>query len=169
LLPDGDEGVLDRVRHEVAVVALPGEPDREPLGVALVQRAEGAHVAFGHGEKQRLIVRAAVHALPVASPARKRFTPRREFPPGLPRPRDRTNPARAAHGATANGPRVLIYCYRDLARGAMNVAAPRLSTRSRCRALPGRGNASAEDGGELDRVAANAARTTLHQHPLPRL
>ncbi len=51
----------------------------------------------------------------------------------------------------------------------MNVAAPRLSTRSRCRALPGRGNGSAKDGGELDRVAANAARTTLHQHPLPGL
>jgi hypothetical protein len=58
--------------------------------VALIQRAEGAHVAFGDGDKQRLVARAAVHILPVASPARKRFTPRREFPPGFPRPRDRT-------------------------------------------------------------------------------
>ena len=52
-------------------------------GVAVVERAEGAHVAFGDGEKQRLVARAAVHALTVASPARKSFTPRREFPPGL--------------------------------------------------------------------------------------
>src|SRR5207247_975284 len=78
-LPDGDEGVLNRVRHEVAVVAPPGEPDREPAGVAFIQRAEGAHVAFGHGEKQRLVAQAAVHALTVASAGRKSFTPRRKF------------------------------------------------------------------------------------------
>src|SRR5262249_22730700 len=59
-LPDGDEGVLNRVRHEVTVVAPPGEPDREPAGVAFVERAEGAHIAFGHGEKQRRVARAAV-------------------------------------------------------------------------------------------------------------
>jgi hypothetical protein len=70
-LPDGDEGVLDRVRREVAVVAPRGEPDREPAGVAFVERAEGAHVAFGDGEKQRLVVRAAVHVLTVAFPTRK--------------------------------------------------------------------------------------------------
>src|SRR5439155_21570242 len=78
-LPDGDEGVTDRVRHEVAVVAPPGEPDREPAGVAFVECTEGAHIAFGDGEKQRLVARAAVHALTVASPGRKRFTPRRKF------------------------------------------------------------------------------------------
>jgi hypothetical protein len=78
-LPDGDEGVLDRVRYEVAVVAPPGEPDREPAGVAFVERAEGAHVAFGDGQKQRLVARAAVHVLTVAPPERKSFTPRREF------------------------------------------------------------------------------------------
>jgi len=89
-LPDGDEGVLNRVRHEVAVVAPPGEPDREPAGMAFVQRAEGAHVALGDGDKQRLVARAAVHVLTVASPGRKRFTPRRKFP-GLPRRRDRTH------------------------------------------------------------------------------
>jgi hypothetical protein len=79
-LPDGDEGVTDRVRYQVAVVAPPGEPDREPAGVAFVERAEGAHVAFGDGEKQRLVARAAVHVLTVASPDRKSFTPRQEFP-----------------------------------------------------------------------------------------
>src|SRR5262249_22321510 len=83
--PDGDEGVLDRVRHEVAVVAPPGEPDREPAGVAFIQRAEGAHVAFGDGQKQRRVARAAVHVLTVASQGRKRFTPRRKFP-GPPTP-----------------------------------------------------------------------------------
>ena len=78
-LPDGDEGVLDRVRHEVAVVAPAGEPDREPAGVAFVEGAEGAHIAFGDGEKQHLIARAAVHVLTVASPGRKSFTPAAEF------------------------------------------------------------------------------------------
>jgi hypothetical protein len=39
----------------------------------------GAHIAFGHGEKQALVARAAVHALTVACPARKSFTPRREI------------------------------------------------------------------------------------------
>jgi hypothetical protein len=29
--------------------------------VAFIQRAEGAHVAFGDGEKQHLVARAAVH------------------------------------------------------------------------------------------------------------
>ena len=43
------------------------------------QRAEGAHVTFGHGGKQRLVARAAVHVLTVASPARKSFTPRQEI------------------------------------------------------------------------------------------
>ncbi len=84
-LPDGDEGVLDRVRHEVAVVAPPGEPDREPAGVAFVERTEGAHVAFGDGEQQPLVARAAVHALTVASPGRKSFTPRRKSPRACPR------------------------------------------------------------------------------------
>jgi hypothetical protein len=61
-----------RAHHEVAVVAPPpGEPGREPVGVAFVERAEGAHVAFGCGEKQRLVARAAVHVLTVASPGRK--------------------------------------------------------------------------------------------------
>src|SRR4029077_9517651 len=78
-LPDGDEGVLNRVRHQVPVVAPPGKPDREPPGVALVQRPESAHVAPGHSGKQALVVRAAVHALTVASPARKRFTPQPEI------------------------------------------------------------------------------------------
>jgi hypothetical protein len=41
-----------------AVVAPPGELDREPAGVAFVERTEGAHVAFGHGEKQHLVARA---------------------------------------------------------------------------------------------------------------
>jgi hypothetical protein len=45
--------------------------------VAFVERAEGAHVAVGDGEKQRLVARAAVHVLTVASPGRKSFTPRR--------------------------------------------------------------------------------------------
>src|SRR6266536_1405718 len=80
LLPDRDKGVLDCVRHQVAVVAPPGEPDREPPGVALIQHAERAHVTFGDSQKQRLIARAAVHDLTVASPARKRFTPGRKFP-----------------------------------------------------------------------------------------
>jgi hypothetical protein len=81
-LPDRDEGVTDRVRHEVPVVAPPGEPDREPASVALVQRAEGAHVAFGDSQKQHLVARAAVHVLTVASPGRKSFTPRREISAG---------------------------------------------------------------------------------------
>ncbi len=80
-LPDGDEGVLDRVRHEVAIVATPGQPDRKPASVAFVQRAEGAHVAFGDSEKQHLVARAAVHDLTVASQGRKGFTPRRIFSP----------------------------------------------------------------------------------------
>src|SRR6266496_858568 len=83
-LPDRDEGVTDRVRHQVTVVAPPGEPDREPPGVAFIQHAEGAHVAFGHGDKQRLVARAAVHDLTVASPGRKRFTPPAEIFRALP-------------------------------------------------------------------------------------
>jgi hypothetical protein len=78
-LPDRDEGVPDRVRHQVPVVAPPGKPDRKPPGMTLVQHAESAHIAFGHGEKQHLVARAAVHDLTVASPTRKRFTPRREI------------------------------------------------------------------------------------------
>jgi hypothetical protein len=46
--------------------------------VAFIERAEGAHVAFGHGGKQHLVARAAVHVLTVASPGRKGFTPRPE-------------------------------------------------------------------------------------------
>jgi hypothetical protein len=48
----------------------------------LVQRAEGAHVALGDGEKQHLAARAAVHVLTVASPGQKSFTPRREISAG---------------------------------------------------------------------------------------
>ena len=48
--------------------------------MTVIQRAERGHIAFGHGRKQRLIARAAVHDLTVAPPARKRFTPRRKFP-----------------------------------------------------------------------------------------
>jgi hypothetical protein len=47
--------------------------------MAFIQRAEGAHVAFGDGEKQRLVAWAAVHVLTVAFPGRKSFTPRQEF------------------------------------------------------------------------------------------
>jgi hypothetical protein len=42
-LPAGDEGVLNRIRSEVAVVAPPGEPDREPAGVALVEPTAGIY------------------------------------------------------------------------------------------------------------------------------
>jgi hypothetical protein len=136
--------------------------------VAFVERAEGAHVASGHGEKQRLVVRAAVHVLPVASPPRKRFTRGENFRRAFRGRVTVPNPAKAADGGRQTDTRPYLPL-PDLARGAMNVAAPRLSTRSRCRALPGRGNGSVEDGGELDRVAANGARTTLHQHPLPGL
>jgi DNA-directed RNA polymerase specialized sigma24 family protein len=45
--------------------------------VAVWQKPRGFR---GDGEKQRLVARAAVHALTVASPGRKRFTPRQEFP-----------------------------------------------------------------------------------------
>jgi hypothetical protein len=79
-LPDGDEDVTDRVRHEVAVIAPPGEPDRQPPGVTFIQRAEGAHIALGDGQKQYLVARAAVHVLTVASPGRKSFTPGGNFP-----------------------------------------------------------------------------------------
>ena len=44
--------------------------------VAVWQKPRGFR---GDGEKQRLVVRAAVHVLTVASPARKRFTPRQEI------------------------------------------------------------------------------------------
>ena len=67
-------------RRDVAVAA--EAPRFLPDGVALVQRAEGAHVAFGDGQKQRLVARAAVHVLTVASPGRKSFTPRREISTG---------------------------------------------------------------------------------------
>jgi hypothetical protein len=50
--------------------------------VALIQRAERAHVTFSDSQKQHLVVRAAVHVLTVASPARKRFTPRPEISAG---------------------------------------------------------------------------------------
>jgi hypothetical protein len=85
----------------------------EPSGVAFVERAEGAHVAFGDGEKQRLVARAAVHVLTVASPARKSFTPRREFPRAFRSSVTVPNPAKAADGGrrTADGPSVLIYRY----------------------------------------------------------
>ena len=79
-LPDGDEDVTDRVRYEVAVIAPPGEPDRQPPGVTFIQRAEGAHIALGDGQKQYLVARAAVHVLTVASPGRKSFTPGGKFP-----------------------------------------------------------------------------------------
>src|SRR5262249_30725170 len=78
-LPDRDEGVLNRVRYQVAVVAPPGEPDRQPAGVALIERAEGAHIAFGDRQKQRLIARGTLHTSTVASPSRKRFTASREL------------------------------------------------------------------------------------------
>ena len=80
-LPDGDKGVLDRVRYEVAVVAPPGQADREPAGVAFVERAEGAHVAVGDGQQQRLVARVPVHVLTVALPAGKSFTLSAQFSP----------------------------------------------------------------------------------------
>ena len=47
--------------------------------MTLVEHAESPHVAFGDGEKQRLVARAAVHVLTVASPGRKSFTRDRKF------------------------------------------------------------------------------------------
>jgi hypothetical protein len=44
-----------------------------------VEHAERAHVAFGHGDKQHLVARAAVHDLTVAVPGRKSFTRDRKF------------------------------------------------------------------------------------------
>src|SRR5450432_2863265 len=67
-------------------------------GVAFVKRAEGAHVAFGDGEKQHLVARAAVHVLTVASPGRKSFTPRQEFPRAFRGRVTAPNPAKAADG-----------------------------------------------------------------------
>ena len=66
--------------------------------MTLIQRAEGAHVALGDSGKQRLIARAAVHDLTVASPDRKRFTPRREFPRAFRSRVTVPNPAKAADG-----------------------------------------------------------------------
>src|SRR5262249_27579942 len=80
LLPDRDERVLDRVGHQVPVVAPPGQPHRQPPRVPLVERAEGAHVLFGDAEQQRRVARAAVHTHTVARAGRKRFTPQTTFP-----------------------------------------------------------------------------------------
>ena len=79
--------------------------------MAFVERAEGAQVAFGDGEKQRLVARAAVHVLTVAPAGRKSFTLRQEFPRAFRSRVTVPNPAKAADGGrrTANGPRVLIY------------------------------------------------------------
>src|SRR5262249_6053852 len=46
---------------------------------AFIERAEGAQIPFGDGRKQRLVARAAIHVLTVASPARKSFTYGRKF------------------------------------------------------------------------------------------
>jgi len=78
-LPD-DEGVLDRVRHQVAIVASPGKPDREPPGVAFIQRAEGAHIASGDASQQRLVAQGTLHTSTVVSRGRKRFTRPENFP-----------------------------------------------------------------------------------------
>jgi len=72
--------------------------------LAATPGAEGAHIAFGDGQKQRLVARAAVHVLTVASTARKSFTTRREFSPGPPRPRQAALLADGAgHGAVSAG------------------------------------------------------------------
>jgi hypothetical protein len=101
--------------------------------VAFVERAEGAHVAFGDGEKQRLVARAAVHVLTVASPGQKSFTRGGEFPPGLPRPRDRTQPGQSRGRRTANGPRVLIYRYLTWREGRERLARRRCLARRHSR------------------------------------
>ena len=82
-LPDRDERVLDGVGHEVTVVAPAREPEREPSGMALVERAEGTDVAFGDADQQHLVARETLHTSTVASRGRKSFTPRRgTFPAG---------------------------------------------------------------------------------------
>jgi hypothetical protein len=53
--------------------------------MAFVERAEGADVAFGDADQQRLVARGTLHTSAVASRGRKRFTPARE----LARPGDR--------------------------------------------------------------------------------
>jgi hypothetical protein len=51
-----------------------------------VEHAERAHVAFGHGDKQHLVARAAVHDLTVAVPGRKSFTLSRKISGHFPEP-----------------------------------------------------------------------------------
>ena len=55
-LPDGDEGVLQDVGHDLAVVAAPHQPDREPRGVPVVELPQGADVSSGQGLEEDLVV-----------------------------------------------------------------------------------------------------------------
>src|SRR6185437_2036116 len=63
-----------------------------------VGRGQGATRVAGAGRPERWWPRAAVHALPVAPPARKRFTPRQNFRRALRGRVTVPNPAKAAEG-----------------------------------------------------------------------
>jgi hypothetical protein len=96
-------------------------------------QAEGAHVAVGDSGKQRLVARAAVHDL-LSRPRAGKVSPRGgKFPPGLPRPRDRTQPGQGRGRRTANGPRVLLYRYLTWREGRERLARRRCLARRRSR------------------------------------
>jgi hypothetical protein len=69
--PDGDEGVLQHVGHHAVVVATPGQPDRQPRRMPLVELLERARVAVCNGLEQLAVRRlhASVHDHPVAARA----------------------------------------------------------------------------------------------------
>ena len=57
------------------IVAPPGQPNRQPRSMTLIQSAHSLKVALADGSQQRRVTRAAVHNLTVVTTAPKRFTP----------------------------------------------------------------------------------------------
>ena len=61
------------------IVAPPGQPNRQPRSMTLIQSAHSLKVALADGSQQRRVTRAAVHNLTVVTTAPKRFTPARDL------------------------------------------------------------------------------------------
>ena len=55
-LPHGDEGVLQHVGDDFAVVAPAAQPHRQPRGVPVVELPQGAEVPIGQGLEEGLVV-----------------------------------------------------------------------------------------------------------------
>ena len=76
---DGDTCVLRGVGDTVPIVAPPGQPNRQPRSMTLMQSAHSLKVTLADGSQLRRVTQAAVHDLTVVTTAPKGFTPARNL------------------------------------------------------------------------------------------